>query len=372
MPLRNCLNLAGVAHPDDREVLGREARDRRELDRLVDVERVADPHVGGVDEADDVAGEGLLDRLALLAEHRVGVLGGERLAGAAVGDDHAPLEAARAHPEERDAVAVGRVHVGLHLEHEARERGVERRGACRRRRRAGVGDGRQVDDGVEQQADAEVGQRGAEERRASTRRRGTSLTSRSAPTSSSSVELVGGRASRRRPPRLGGPVGVDELLGRLGGAAGRAGEADEVAVAAVDDAAEVAGDADRPGDRRGRRGRCCCLDLVDAARAGRGPGRSHLLMNVSSGQAALAAHLEQLERLGLDALGRVEHHHRGVGGGQHPVGVLGEVAVARGVEQVDHAVAVGELQHGRGDRDAALLLQLHPVGRGRPATARGP
>ena len=60
-------------------------------------------------------------------------------------------------------------------------------------------------------------------------------------------------------------------------------------------------------------------------------------------------------------LARVEHHDRGVGGGQHAVGVLGEVAVARGVEQVDDVVAVGELEHRRGDGDAALLLQLHPV-----------
>ena len=94
-------------------------------------------------------------------------------------------------------------------------------------------------------------------------------------------------------------------------------------------------------------------------------------MNVSSGSSALAAHLEQLEGLGLDALGRVEHHHRGVGGGEHPVGVLGEVAVTGGVEQVHDAVAVRELQHGRGDRDAALLLERHPVRRGRAPAAAG-
>ena len=45
--------------------------------------------------------------------------------------------------------------------------------------------------------------------------------------------------------------------------------------------------------------------------------------------------------------------------------------MAGGVEQVDHAVAVGELQHRRGDRDAALLLERHPVGRGRAAVAAG-
>ena len=108
-----------------------------------------------------------------------------------------------------------------------------------------------------------------------------------------------------------------------------------------------------------------------AARAASRPGRSHLLMKVSSGSPRVAADLEQLERLGLDALGRVEHHHRGVGRGQHPVGVLGEVAVAGGVEQVHDVVAVGELQHRRGDRDAALLLQLHPVRRGRPPALAG-
>ena len=84
-------------------------------------------------------------------------------------------------------------------------------------------------------------------------------------------------------------------------------------------------------------------------------------MKVSSGRPRWPADLEQLERLRLDALGRVEHHDRGVGRGQHPVGVLGEVPVAGGVEQVDDVVAVGELQHGRGDRDAPLLLELHPV-----------
>jgi hypothetical protein len=38
--------------------------------------------------------------------------------------------------------------------------------------------------------------------------------------------------------------------------------------------------------------------------------------------------------------------------------------VAGRVEQVQHVVAEGELQDRRGDGDAALLLQLHPVGPG--------
>ena len=90
-----------------------------------------------------------------------------------------------------------------------------------------------------------------------------------------------------------------------------------------------------------------CASISSSSSSGSRPGRSHLLRNVSTGRRARPTDLEQLERLGLDALRRVEHHHRGIDGGEHAVGVLGEVAVARGVEQVDDVVPVRELQHGR-------------------------
>ena len=186
------------------------------------------------------------------------------------------------------------------------------------------------------------------------------------------------RAGRARPRRGdpgvallgGGPLGVDDLLGRVGGAAGRAGEAGEVAGAPVDHAAEVAGDAHRPGDRACGAGRSA-RSISSSSSSGVAAGPVPLVDEREQREAAVAADLEQLEGLRLDALGGVEHHHRGVDGGEHPVGVLGEVAVAGGVEQVDDAVAVGELQHGRGDRDAALLLELHPVRGGRAALAAG-
>ena len=75
-----------------------------------------------------------------------------------------------------------------------------------------------------------------------------------------------------------------------------------------------------------------------------------------------AADLEELERLALDPLGRVEHHDDGVDGHQHAVGVLREILVAGRVQQVDAEIPVLELEHGRADRDAALALELHPVG----------
>ena len=78
--------------------------------------------------------------------------------------------------------------------------------------------------------------------------------------------------------------------------------------------------------------------------------------------AALAADLEELAGLRLDALGGINHHHDRVHGGEHAIGVLGEVLVARGVQQVEAVAGVIELQHGGADGDAALLLQFHPVG----------
>jgi hypothetical protein len=65
--------------------------------------------------------------------------------------------------------------------------------------------------------------------------------------------------------------------------------------------------------------------------------------------AAAAADLEQLARLRLDALGGVDDHERRIDRGEHAVGVLGEVLVARRVEQIDGEAVVVELQDGRAD-----------------------
>ena len=82
------------------------------------------------------------------------------------------------------------------------------------------------------------------------------------------------------------------------------------------------------------------------------------------GDVAHDADLEELAGLRLDALGGVDDHDGGVGGHEGPIGVLGEVLVAGGVEDVDAEAVVLELQHGGGHGDAALLLDLHPVGDG--------
>ncbi len=126
------------------------------------------------------------------------------------------------------------------------------------------------------------------------------------------------------------------------------------------DAGECAAVANGPIDR----GRCQAehaLDLIQQLEGVEG----RLVQLVDEGQywqPARPAHLEQLERLRLDPLGCVEHHHDAVDCEERPVGVFAEVLVAGRVEQ-RHVVPVElELERGSADGDAPLLLHFHPVG----------
>ena len=129
------------------------------------MERVADRELPGVDQADDVAGVGLVDRLAVAAEEAVGARRRGSACPARLFDDrHVLGEPARADAHERDAVAMARIHVRLDLEHEAGEALVGRlddagvAGARLRRRR-------ELDQRAQERLEAEVGQRAAEEHR---------------------------------------------------------------------------------------------------------------------------------------------------------------------------------------------------------------
>ena len=75
--------------------------------------------------------------------------------------------------------------------------------------------------------------------------------------------------------------------------------------------------------------------------------RSILLTKVKMGMFRIAADLEQLDGLLLHALGCVDQHDRRVGGDQHAVGVLAEILMAGGVQNVDAEAVVFEL-HGAG------------------------
>ena len=69
------------------------------------------------------------------------------------------------------------------------------------------------------------------------------------------------------------------------------------------------------------------LDLVQQV-DGIAAGPIELVDEGEDGNPPPAANGKKLLRLRLDPLGTVDEHHRGVGRGERPVGVLGEVLVA--------------------------------------------
>jgi hypothetical protein len=131
---------------------------------------------------------------------------------------------------------------------------------------------------------------------------------------------------------------------------------------AVVHAAEIRAVAQRP-VQRARLDAEHGLQLVHE-RDGIARGAVELVHEGEDRHAAPGTDLEELARLVFHALAGVDHHDDGVHGGEHAVGVLGEVLVAGRVEQVHPVAVVLELEDGRADGDAALLLQLHPVGGG--------
>ena len=101
---------------------------------------------------------------------------------------------------------------------------------------------------------------------------------------------------------------------------------------------------------RDRRAMPSTLSSSSSSSSGSRVGPVQLVHEGEDRHAALAADLEELARLALDALAGVDDHDRRVDGRQHAVGVLGEILVAGRVEQVDAVAAVVELQHGGADR----------------------
>ena len=92
----------------------------------------------------------------------------------------------------------------------------------------------------------------------------------------------------------------------------------------------------------------------------------HLVDKGEDGDVPQGTDPEEFSCLGLHALGGVDDHDGGVRRHEGAVGVLGEVLVARGVQDVDAVAIVLELHDGGGDGDASLLLNFHPVGGGGP------
>ena len=144
---------------------------------------------------------------------------------------------------------------------------------------------------------------------------------------------------------------ADERIGEIGdgdrgaiGAGGGALEEVHGCVLAVEDAAEAGAGAERPVD-----GECADAEhafefIQQGERIAR--GAVHLVHEGEDRHAAPAADLEELAGLGLDALAGVDDHDHGIHRRQHAVGVLGEILVAGGVEEIDAVAVVIELQNG--------------------------
>jgi hypothetical protein len=127
----------------------------------------------------------------------------------------------------------------------------------------------------------------------------------------------------------------------------------------VIDAAETLAHADRPGHGGGAdaQHRFNLVEQVDRLAA----FTVEFIDKGDDRRIAQPADVQQLDGLRFDAVDRVDDHQGRVHGRQGAVGIFGKVLVPGGVEQVDHAVAVGELHDARRHRDATLFFQLHPV-----------
>ncbi len=308
--------------------------------RLALGQRVADAELAVVGDADDVAGPGVLGELAVAGEEEHRVRHRHRLAGADVVQLHAALEVARAEPEEGDPVAVLGVHVGLDLEDEA---GDLRLPGADRARLGGMGLGRRAEaaDAGHQLLHAE-----GVDRRAEPDRREVAVEHRlvveGGQERARHLDLLAQGGEQIGRDQLGHPRVVEALHLHALGAAVAVGAVHQLQPVAehVVAADEVAALADRPGGRADVELQLV-LDLVDD-REGVARLAVHLVAEGQDRQIPEPADLEELAGLALDALGAVDDHDRGVDRGQRAVGVLGEVGVAGGVDEVEPPVAERE------------------------------
>ena len=96
-----------------------------------------------------------------------------------------------------------------------------------------------------------------------------------------------------------------------------------------------------------------------------GPDPVHLVDEADTRDAVLVGLAPDGLRLGLNTGHRVEHSNGAVEHPKRPLHLDGEVDVPGCVDDVDDMVVPGAGGCGRRDRDAALLLLLHPIHDGR-------
>ena len=360
--LGQLFELQWVGIFDVAELLGGERRNAREAELLALGEGVADLEIARVVQAHDVARVGEVDHRLFLGHEGCRRREFQLFAAAHMQVVLVAFERAGANLQERDAVAVVGVHVGVDLEDEAghlRLPGLHRPGLGRGRTRRG-GDAHEA---VQQFADAEVVDRRAEEDRG-----------QFAAQVGFAVELVVDALDQLDVlPQQVGEFFADvtvQLLRREVRDFGRRcvgrqflvrRKEREVLFVEVVDALERGAVRDRESQRPHADLQLLLHLVQQVERLLR--GAVQLVDEDDHGGFAHAADRHQLAGLGLDALGAVDHDDDRIHGRQRAVGVLGEILVARGVEDVDLAALVFEAHDGRGHRDASLAFDLHEVGR---------
>ena len=113
---------------------------------------------------------------------------------------------------------------------------------------------------------------------------------------------------------------------------------------AVENAAKLGSIAERPvhGQRVDAKDR---LQLVEQLQWGT-RGAVEFVHEGEDRNAPFAADFEKFARLGFDAFAGIDNHHCRIDSGEDAIGIFREILVAGRVEEVDHAVAVVELQDG--------------------------
>src|SRR3954447_4585084 len=365
----------------DRDDRGRELH-RLQHDRVARVgQRLTGGGVLQTHHRDDVAGADRRDLLTLVRVHPVDLADPLLAALGRVQHLGAGLELARVHPDEGQ---LAQVRVGGDLE---RQRG-ERLAVGRLAEHDLLGvldvvalDGRDVDrarqvgvDRVQQRLDALVLER-------RTGQHGGELARQGGPADARDQLLLGRLLALQ--VQLHDVVvslghGLDQLVAPLGGQLGVAGRdlldrvvLTDLGLAApgqrthpdqVDDADEVGLRPDRKLHDQRHRGQPV-PDHVDAAHELRA-GPVELVHEADPRNAVPVRLAPHGLGLRLDAGDTVEHRNRAVEHAQRALHLDGEVDVARGVDDVDGVVFPGAGRRGGRDRDAALLLLLHPVHRG--------
>ena len=343
------------------EHLGRERRKPLEVEQFATGQCVADLEVARVGDADDIAGIGDVDDVLLLGHE--GRRGGEahHLVVAHVAIVDVAFELAGADLNEGDTGAMVGVHVRVDLEHKAREflllgTHFALFGEDGARSRS------DLDEAVEKLLDTEGVESRTEEDRGNLTGKIFLFVKFGIDTLDQFyvfTELVGvSLPDSLINQRRGDIVDLDALADGLF----RGGEEVESLFVDIVDTFELGAHVDRP-----RKGADTYMEFgFEFVKDIKGVAALavHLVDEDDHRSFAHSADLHELACLGLDALGGVDDDDNRVDGGQSAERILGEVLVARGVEDVDLVAVIFEA-HDRGcDGDSALFLDLHPVGGG--------